>query len=810
MNTYKRYNNIMIKRAAFSFFFFFMTTSVFSQSAYSGKEFVMAFGKNNTYLDLRYQNGSSGWDTIQLILRVTAIEQAQVTLTFNANPSLNDVISLYAGEIRDYKLSYAQSLAAYSGSAYIPWPGYENMKSIAISSTGKITLIAVNSATRSLDATLVMPVENLGTEYQHSGLPPVNSEHYDGAVMIATENNTEVVFSNNPAKTYILMKGEVYPEYSTSILRGRTVKTSKPVAYFLNATNVELKEAVGSINSRKNYNLEQIPPMSQWGTQFILPTLYLEDHGRKAIFARVQAKDRETSIRITYTNGTTETKKIDMGYYDLRIDKNNNRNESAAYIVADNQVSICVYHSPHDFDASTAVGDLSQPSVAWLPPVEQTIGSALISPLDIKSKHVYMEMYHDFIIITPTITKNNTMISIDGGERQSISSKGSFMWIADNIGGSGYSLGKYLLGYSNAVQNIYLNTTAFVENPAGMILMAYGQGSYTSYFYTAGAAARNLDLAFYGNNIHYQNLQDTIFNKHETDFRAEIYGVMSSGPGHLKWYIDGVEATVARDLITWNTTLPNGTYQIKMVVTFADGIVKTIEGILKIYVNNGVTVSGTVFPFVYYEEPELSGLFPITAKLYNATLIPQNPHAILAATPAHIDTATYYDGAVFILNTPKYPGYLGRLNNPGETISWEELGYLPREKNNASLLPDEKPQTDIGLFQFGSVKPGTYILTLERGGYMTRFAKITVQDVDLHLGHRELIPGNLNRDLTTMQNDIEILCSKISQFGDGKYDPFYDLNGDLKINGADLSLLNFYLHFFLELYMDTKACFENR
>ena len=228
-----------------------------------------------------------------------------------------------------------------------------------------------------------------------------------------------------------------------------------------------------------------------------------------------------------------------------------------------------------------------------------------------------------------------------------------------------------------------------------------------------------------------------------------------------------------------------------------------------IRVNGCSTVRGTVFPFVFYEEPEIANLFPIVAKLFDADLIPLGPFVILEAEPIYIDTAVFYDGSEFIPNTPKYPGYLGRMNNPGKPINWNLLNYSPGQINNTPLAPEEKPQTDIGVFKFNNVKKGTYVLALARGGFVTRFAKVIVDNKDILLGHRELILGDLNRDLHVEPDDIQILNRMISQFGDSKYNSFYDLNGDLKVNAADVSLLNFYLHFFFELYMDTKECFNN-
>ena len=526
---------------------FLVTTGVvqlFSQSAlsaYSGKEFLVAFGKNDTRTDV---STAGSTDTIQLILRITAIEQADVSIQFNANSSLNETVSLTAGEIRDYKLSYQQAVASYSGVSV-----FNNFKSISVSSTGDITIIAVNTAPASVEATLVMPVENLGTEYIYSSLAPAGTNQTHGFVLVATEDNTTITVSNtsltpNPP---VLKKGEIYSYSNNSNnMLGLTIKSSKPIAYFLNATKIRLNGPTGGYY-RDNYSFEQIPPVNQWGTKFIIPTVFLESHAREAVFARIYSKESGNTIQIKYTNGTTTNYTYSTsGNHDIRIDNVNNSNAKAAYIESNSPVGIYLYHAPYDYNPNFSIGDPSQPGVAWLPPVEQTIASALISPLDLDAKHAYLQMYHDFIIITPTATKNNTMISVDGGQPQSLLSTGKFQWIADTIGGSNYSLGRYHFGWHDPRYNTYLNTTAFVENPDGIIVLAYGHGSYTNYFYTVGAAARSLDMAAYINGTYFDEANGQVFCLPDFELTAVSNLPHSQANDYPRWYFDSIEDTNLR------------------------------------------------------------------------------------------------------------------------------------------------------------------------------------------------------------------------------------------------------------------------
>ena len=531
-----------IEKVAFMLLFAFMfVAGAFAQSsAYSGKEFLVAFGNNDKHQDLRYQH-QTVWDTVQLILRVTAIEQAKVSIKFNDNASLNDEIFLSANEIYDYKLSYSQANASYSGLA-----GSHNMKSIAVFSTGKISLIALNTADRSTEATLVMPVENLGTDYIHTSLG-VSTGHLNGFLIIATEENTVVNFggSNAPATCTLAKKGEVYPYYYDGVMWGMTIKANKPIAYFVNGTKGRLNAPSGS-NYRENFAFEQLAPTNQWGTHFIVPTVLTEAYDREAIYARIYSRESTNNIKITYTDGKTVTYPSTQRWGEVTINIDEHKTAKAAYIQAESPISVCLFHSPHSFLGGAPAGDASQPSVAWLPPVEQLIGSALISPLDVSGKHVFLEMKHDFIVITPTATKNNTTISIDGGPPQNISASSKFSWVSDNVAGSGYAFGRYQFGSHAPLHDIFLHTTALVENPAGILLLAYGQGSYTSYFYTVGAAARNLDMSGYINGIHFDDVKGQTFCGMVYEITATSNQPSAQTSSYPKWHIDGKEDTNLR------------------------------------------------------------------------------------------------------------------------------------------------------------------------------------------------------------------------------------------------------------------------
>jgi len=245
-------------------------------------------------------------------------------------------------------------------------------------------------------------------------------------------------------------------------------------------------------------------------------------------------------------------------------------------------------------------------------------------------------------------------------------------------------------------------------------------------------------------------------------------------------------------------------------ITISSWNCRALSEPIEISVKGCAVVRGTVFPFFYYNYPELDTLFPVVARLYDISLIQRNPASIInEEQPLYMDTAVYYDGKIFIPNTPKFPGYLGHLNNPGFPIKWKRLWDINIETNNETLLEGEKPKTPIGWFQFDEVGHGDYILALTKGGYVTRFALVTVNNNNFSVGHRELIPGDLNGDLSVSSADLSILLSNFAAYGEENYNPDFDLNGDLSVNMADVSLLKFYMNFISFFYGDTETCFSS-
>jgi len=536
--------------------FFCLTVSISSiAQSNSGKDFYVAFGKNDTIPAIIYYQITDSAN-IELMLRITALKTTEVNLSFTENPTaLDTTFTVPAGTIYDYLLTVPQARASYSGNLTRD----VNKKSIRVTADQPITLIALNSAKASVEATLVLPVGSWGKEYYNIGISPYynlsigETDNCNGFIVIANEDNTvvNVVSATAGNSSFTLDKGGVYHYYGSRITTlGANITASNPVAFF----NTNTKGSIITNGTYMyNYNFEQLMPVNQWGTDFIAPT-----DTTNAGFFRVYTSKIPTKLTMKYSNGIVKDTIINYQqeiyrYIDIIMDVSTVSGAKACYIHSDNPVGIC------SFTKSRGGTAWQQPAIAWLPSLEQRVFDVFLSPLDFNGHFVYLKMSHFLTIITPTAGKARTTLSLDGAPPRPIEEyKTNFLWIADDIGGSGYSFGIYRFGQSYVYDNQHLNTTALVYNPDGLIALAYGTGSYTNYSYSVGSAYRDLTASFTVNDVNYIDVDMTNFC--ETSFF--VFKSSFTTPTDVVWKING---EIKGSGLNLSTTLPDGFYTVEML-----------------------------------------------------------------------------------------------------------------------------------------------------------------------------------------------------------------------------------------------------
>jgi len=529
-----------------------ITVILFAQSITSlqaqnteGKDFWLTFGRNRTT--------SSYFLDIQIRI-VGGSKSSNGFITFTElGHSASVPFSVTAGEVFTHTLSLTEKDAVYNDYTSIN----KTNKSVHITSSENVMVYALNQVSVSTDATNILPIGALGTEYYQISYKSSSATYFDAYAVIATENNTQVY--HNGISSGMLNAGQVL-YYCTSIrdMTGDRITSDKPIAFF--ALNHDIQVPNGIIWS--DHLFQQLAPVNTWGKNFFVPTSrFAKD--------RVRIMASQPGTKITQTGGilvSAEGSQMNLDnlnagqWVELEITLAN----KGCYIIANNPIGVCAYLTGSNYNGSNPA--TSDPAQAWIPAIEQTVGQATIAPFIPNGQTAIVR--HDAIIVTPTATKNNTTVSIGGAGFVPLSGGN---W---NDHTSGWSY--YNVQLTNSVSSYtYANTDK-------LFVMCYGTGNNESYYYLACSAMRDLDAAFYANDIHFQEMKENPFCAGMVYFRAEINGLHPTHPQRIKWFVDGVEEPGTLNQETWNRTFTSGEYEIRMEVVYENNETATKTGILKI------------------------------------------------------------------------------------------------------------------------------------------------------------------------------------------------------------------------------------
>ncbi|MCL2400826.1 MAG: IgGFc-binding protein [Defluviitaleaceae bacterium] len=430
-------------------------------------------------------------------------------------------------------------------------------RSVRITSSVPVMVYALNQQSATTDATNVLPVPTLGTDYFHISYRPLNVDRY---LVVAIENATQVF--HDGALVATLNAGEVYARSgaNTEDMTGVHITASEPVAFF----NVNSGPQVPFGTRFVDRQFQQLPPVNTWGRNFFVPVTH-----RGVERVRIVATQDDTDITqvggVVVSDATGSQNRLTNLNTGQWVELEIRLAQRGAFIQANNPVGVCAFMVGTEFPGLyVAPGD---PSTGWIPAIEQMIPSATIAPfIPVASTNLNQ---HFALIVVRTDAKNLTYMAVGGGTLVPISGG---TWYDHPT--AGYSF--YILQLANDA-----NITYTFSNPEGLLVMGYGIGGPESYYYVAGSAFRTLDAAFFANDIHNQELAANVMHTNQINFRAEIQGAMSSNAGHIRWLIDGAEETSARDQLTWSRNLPNGTYVVVLEVLMDDNItVRRVEGTL--------------------------------------------------------------------------------------------------------------------------------------------------------------------------------------------------------------------------------------
>jgi len=525
----------LFKKLLFAMFFL-CNFSLHAQVDTKGRDFWVSFGQNAHAL-----YSEAGSLPLILQIRIVADEATTGTIRFTNTGEIVP-FSIAAGSVFTHTLTEAQRNAAYNVT-----PGISN-RTVRIQSSIPVTVFALNAVFALADATNVLPTPVLGNNHFHLGWPTATGR-WDQYMAIAIEDGTNI-YENGVRIASSLSAGQMFFGRETRVgvdMSGFHITSNNPIAYFT-------AHSFANNNGGGDNIFQQLTPVNTWGRNFFVPVTT-----RELELVRIVASEDNTVI--TQTGGTIRQGSLNLNageWVELQITLANR----GAYIQANNPVQVGSYMVGANFPEATRQGD---EAFVWIPPIEQTVNSALMAPFVAGTLNTHFAM-----IVTPTATRDNTTVRRGTGEEESLSGG---TWYENVASGMSF----YHMPLTNDA-----NLSYFFANRAGLIAYAYGFGQSISYYYVAGSGMRTLDVAFFANDVHNQDLIAHPFPTSGMNFRAYIQGDLSPNPNHIRWFIDGVEDVSLRDQLTWSRNFPNGTYLIAMEAVANDNnnTVRRVEGTL--------------------------------------------------------------------------------------------------------------------------------------------------------------------------------------------------------------------------------------
>lgn len=380
--------------------------------------------------------------------------------------------------------------------------GQKNMYGLHITATEDISVYVILSSLHSMDASNILPLTALGSEYYTQDYWSKVKSDFNDAVglttILGTEDNTEVEIIPNgdtydghqsgQLYTITLNKGQTYYMVTKKgdRLAGTHIraKQGRKIAVYCGVPITNIPTGIAA----RDCLFEQPMPIEYWGTQFIV-TRSLEKNGN---LIGITATTNGTEIKV---DGYTQAYISEGETYYIMLqsagDPNGNKpgespidlvvTADVAFIETSCPCAVYSYDTGNSYKGKTVdeiVGGKGDPSSVWVSPVQQkinriTFGTCYTSETE----------DHFLNVVTETATCQNTKLTALYGATQL--DKTSLLVWQPVPGNPTYSYARAKIGDSSTKQFSVFR----LESPHGVIATVYGNGEDESYAYSAGSAA---------------------------------------------------------------------------------------------------------------------------------------------------------------------------------------------------------------------------------------------------------------------------------------------------------------------------------
>ncbi len=456
-----------------------------------GKDFWLTFLPN--YHNDRFANST---DSLMIFVSSKVPTKGIITYSdrsgkvFTKNFTINDPSKIYSFSITHYNYE----LLGFNQSGTIIGDSQNEQKakqSFHVESDDEVTVYALNQASLTSEAFLVIPTDALGEEYYvlaynsdgDASSSTINSSSTPSQFsIVATEDNTNITitpkaptFANGlKIQNITLAKGEVYlvqalvdnKNNRQSDMTGSFVKANKPIAVFAGQQRATVP--VGDISSpSRDCLIEQMIPLKSWGKNAIIvpfaqpPTIT----SRGTDLFRILAANNNTEVKI---NGAII--KLNAGqFFESILDE-------ALYMESNEPILVAQYKKTAK--SNNLPDNYSDPLMLIIPPVEQYISSYRVINAQGRSErgNVFFQAYDKqyITIIGDKLAVSN--LTIDGIAKPVTDFK--------QVEKTGYY-------WANFVVSDGVHSLASLGKFAAFV---YGFGEANSYGYLGGMGLVILDL----------------------------------------------------------------------------------------------------------------------------------------------------------------------------------------------------------------------------------------------------------------------------------------------------------------------------
>jgi len=434
----------------------FFTINAWGAEDYTtqGKEFWVSFFSQSVRDD----------ESQDLFVSIAARRDCSGTIE-SADGGWSAAFTISAGEVRKISVPKERALMQSEYDTV-----YTSRRGLRISTTDTVAVYAGNYQQHSFDAAAVLPVTSLSDEYIAT---TYHATDVSATLVVATEDGTTIRFTpSNPIR--FLKADESEELYESGVTYERTLQRGECLllaASCLMGTRIEALDCKKVAVFSGNYCpyvpstcpacdllMEQVPPLSAWGRQFVVvPTLQRERDSRVVMLP--SAENTTLTLKI---DGRSQSLTFSPGQY-VEIELG----EKDVFISATDAISVTQYAIGSSCSGS---GD---PMMMWINPLEQSITDVVFSPCP--SAQI---TNHYALVIAQTEKAAKT--TLDG----------------TNIGNL-FALCEQSPDYSFARIPVTIGAHR-LSNEEGIMVYAYGyaggEGSqqYESYGYYCGASQKNV------------------------------------------------------------------------------------------------------------------------------------------------------------------------------------------------------------------------------------------------------------------------------------------------------------------------------